>query len=177
MNKEVSALLDQLTPHNTLSPPTGYWIEDDEGQVAYEPDGSGAGDWCPDCVDDTVMRLNTYTPGSAIYTALRCDPCGEYDTLPRCAVCGIALAGWPTDYCLDEELDFFQRETDWTANQENIRVIDMALYNLRWEADAAKITPWLEVGRAALIKIAQDCATAIRSLDPATVKETDDGRE
>ncbi len=139
--QEVVTLLAQLAPHDTLEPPTGWWIEDDEGQIAYEPDGSGADDWCSDCVVDAVMRLNTYTPESTIYTALRCDPCAEYDVLPRCAVCGIALAGWPTDYCLSEELQFFETEKNWPANPENIRVIGMALYNLQWEEDAEAVQP------------------------------------
>lgn len=156
LRERVKTILATLEPHNTLNPPVGCWIETSEGGVEI---GSGGGcDWCWEHGKEAVDRLNLYTPGATTYEAIPSDPCGNYDSLPRCAECGITLAGWPTDYCRSEELGYFESEPDFDASLENIHIITMVMWNLQWadgkEADAA--LAWLSVADRLLEKLRQE---------------------
>jgi hypothetical protein len=141
-------------PHNTLDPPDGCWIRSDEGGMAEDPDNKGGGhDWCGECGEDVAMRLNLYTPGSATYEMCWNDPCGEHDTIPCCNSCRKTLAGWPTAYCLSQELAYFEEEPDFEPNPENVHVICMVLWNLQWGEQDEGRAAWKAIGESLLAKI------------------------
>ena len=153
LNDRIVSLVWQLNPFNTLNPPNGCWIENSDGGMAYDPDNRGGADWCADCVEDVAMRLNLYTPGSLTYEPVWNDPCGNHDTLPACASCGKTLAGWPTDYCLLDELAYFEDDPDFDPTPEAIHIVSMELWNLQWSSDKES-AHWRTIGESLLVKIA-----------------------
>lgn len=152
-NADITALYERLQPYDTLSPPGGFWIEDSDGG-----DATGGYDFCCDCGDDHVMRLNLYTPGTITYELMCSDPCSNSDVIPRCYGCGKTLAGWPTDYCETEELAYFE-DDDADPTPENVHVVSMVLWNLQWSEDDAKVAAWKAVGKKLVAKL-PECAPA-----------------
>lgn len=153
--QRVRDLVEALRPYDTLVPPGGFWIEDSDGGMEYGPEGGG-GDWCEDHGEDMVMRLNIYTPGDRKYE-LRCnDSSGEYDTIPRCSTCGVTLKGWPTDFCLSEELAYYDDNPDWQPGPEDFHVICMALWNLQWSEDDEAVDAWAAIGATALDRLSKE---------------------
>lgn len=152
--KDITDLVEFLEPFNRLDPPNGHWIESCEGDMIYDPDDRGFGsDWCEQCGEDVLMRLNLYTPGNMTYSASWNDTAGEHDSILRCTSCGMTLAGWPTDYCLSEELAYFKGDPEFSVNPENIHVICMALWNLQWGDDSENLFAWRSIGQQAVDKI------------------------
>jgi hypothetical protein len=153
IQNNIKNLVECLQPHNTLNPPSAFWIESADGGIEYDPDGAKGDYWCEEHGEDLVMRLNLYTPGDGECSLLCGDPCSNNDTIPRCSTCGITLAGWPTDYCLTGEMDYFESDSDWEPSPENLHVIGMALWNLQWSEDISVMTEWEAIGKAALEKL------------------------
>lgn len=147
-NPEISALHDRLQPHNTLNPPDAYWIESSDGD-----DSTGGLDFCFECGEEHVGRLNLYTPGSKTHELMMGDSCGNHDSIPHCDICGVTLAGWPTDYCESEELGYFEDERDLDPAPENIHVLSMILWNLQWSEDAEEVSAWCDVAARMAAKL------------------------
>lgn len=146
-NTDITALHDRLEPHNVLNPPAAYWIVDSVGD-----DATGGMDFCFECGSAHVERLNLYAPGDRTYEFMWCDPCGGNDTIPRCDECGKTLAGWPTDYCASNELEYFEDEEP-ELTPENVHVVNMVMWNLQWSEDHAKVSAWLAVAEKLAAKI------------------------
>ncbi len=151
--QDITGLVCFLSHHNTLDPPTEYWIENSDGGMEYGPERTGSGAWCLEHAEDMVMRLNLYTPGDETYELRGSDPCGENDVIPHCSTCGKTLAGWPSEYCLTDELNYFESNLDFEPSPENLHVIYMALWNFQWEEDSDDLLRWRAVGQLAVDKI------------------------
>lgn len=151
--RDITDLVRFLSRHDTLVPLDQYWIENSEGGMEYGPDGNYTGAWCYEHGEDVVARLNLYTPGEDTYDLRWCDPCGIEDSIPACSTCGATLAGWPTEYCLSEEIQYFEDNPDFEPNRENLHVICMALWNFQWGEDSEDLFAWREIGRRTVDKI------------------------
>jgi hypothetical protein len=145
---EVSSLVAALEPHNTLNPPVGFYIQREDGN-------DDCLDYCEECAEDYCERLNLYTSGELLHAVMVADSCSNHDSLPLCDCCGKTLAGWPTDYCRDQEIAYFMDEPDFPPSPENIHVICMILWNLQWLEDADVVNKVIQIGRSVLEKIAQ----------------------
>lgn len=146
LNPDISALHDRLIPFDTLNPPHGYWIEGDETGDPTDMD------YCLGCGADFVARLNLYTPGNEEFRLACTDPCGNNDTIPRCAECGKTLAGWPTDYCRSDLLRYFDGD-DPDPTPEDVHVISMVLWNLQWSEGKDDVAAWREVAEKFVAKL------------------------
>jgi hypothetical protein len=158
LQDDIRALVARLKPHNTWTPPDSYWIEDSDGA-----DATGGYDFCYECGLDYMARLNLYTPGADTYDLMWNDPCRDCDAIPHCNCCGKTLAGWPTDYCRSEELDYYEETPDFSPSRENIHVICMVLWNLQWSEDPEDSAAWLAVGRALAAKLQIDASEPPRA--------------
>jgi hypothetical protein len=111
--------------------------------------------------------MNLYTPGTLICEVIPLDSGGNYDTIPRCAECGITLAGRPTDHCRFEELCYFEDNPESSTDPEDIHIICMVLWNLQWARTRDPAEAWIAVGKTALSRLLPAA--------PASEKERADG--
>lgn len=153
-NPQITALHDRLEPFDTLNPPDAFWIEGSE-----DGDATGGYDFCEECGEGAVERLSLYAPGSQTFELMCCDPCGENDSTPYCRDCGKTLAGWPTDYCRDEELVRLEESELSLPDPETVHIVNMALWNLQWSENDEMVAAWQAVAERLLATMPETATT------------------
>lgn len=137
-----SALLAALR-HFAATPRDGFWIDGPEG--AHET-RYGA-DWCAECVDEAVGRMNIYTPAGE-YEAVANDASWPVDSCKHCAECGHVLEYSLTDSGVNDEIAHFVENPSRGTPEESYHVLEVL--NAAVDGDGAALAVGVLALRSAI---------------------------